>query len=353
MKRQRTSFDWSEAAAQLAASLPLARLHPAPLAWADVATAQKPRRGRSSAAAEPWGVAFSGGADSLALLLLLWAHWPARRERLVALHFNHKLRGRASDADEKFCREVCRALKVKFIRRTWRRPKGADHVSEGEARAARLAFFEAESRVLWLGHQQDDIAESMLMRLARGSGAAGLAAPRPVQTMPGGRVHLRPLLTLKKAELVSALETAGIPWREDATNATGAFFRNRVRHEVIAPWMAAAQRDALAGAALARELLEEDDAALDAWVDSLQLLTAGRTLSLAALSGKPRAIWRRALRRWLAVQPDVIVISRQAFDALLAAVLSGRSTRQSLGTAGFAVTRDGFLRFERKKNPHP
>jgi len=51
--------------------------------------------------------AVSGGADSLALLLLLWAHWPERRSRLQVLHFNHRLRGRASRTDEVFCRKVC------------------------------------------------------------------------------------------------------------------------------------------------------------------------------------------------------------------------------------------------------
>ena len=83
-------------------------------------------------------------------------------------------------------------------------------------------------RLLWLGHQQDDIAETMLMRLARGSGSAGLAAPRPRQAMSDGRFHLRPLLTLKKAKIVAALRAAGASWREDATNARGDFFRNRI-----------------------------------------------------------------------------------------------------------------------------
>ena len=78
-------------ATRLAAAIPRARLHPAVLAWAE-----------KSSARATWSVAFSGGADSLALLLLLWAHWPERRARLRALHFNHRLRGRAADADEKF-----------------------------------------------------------------------------------------------------------------------------------------------------------------------------------------------------------------------------------------------------------
>ena len=94
--------DWPHLADLLAARVPRDALHPAALAlaWAETRT-----RGA-------WAVAFSGGADSLALLLLLWAHFPERRGKLVALHFNHRLRGRAADADEAFCRRVCAALGV-------------------------------------------------------------------------------------------------------------------------------------------------------------------------------------------------------------------------------------------------
>ena len=88
-----------EAAAKLAAIFPRERLDAAVLAWADAA----PRRAI-------WGIAFSGGADSLALLLLIWAHWPERRRRLRVLHFNHRLRGAESRADVVFCRRVCAKL---------------------------------------------------------------------------------------------------------------------------------------------------------------------------------------------------------------------------------------------------
>lgn len=325
--------DWRRGAADLAAALPRARWHPAALGWA-----------AKNGVRAPWAVALSGGADSLALLLLVWAHWPERGARLQAVHFNHRLRGRESDADAKFCARVCAALGVKLRVGRWRRARRG--ASEAEARAARLAFFARHARVLWLGHQQDDIAETMLMRLARGSGTGGLAAPRPVQPMPGGRVHLRPLLTLKRAEIAAALRAAGLPWREDSSNAGGDFFRNRVRHDVVPAWTAAAQRDALGGAALARELLEEDDAALEAWLDSLEALTARGTLALARLSGRPRAVVRRALHRWLLAQPRAGDLSRQGFEALLAAVERGAPTRHSLGREGFAVIRDGALRFE-------
>lgn len=323
------------AASSLALAIPTERLHPAVLAWA----AQRSPR-------ETWSVACSGGADSLALLLLLWAHWPQRRARLQALHFDHRLRGRESRADAAFCRRVCAALRVKFVAGAWRGArKGA---SEAEARAARLAFFARHSRVLWLGHQQDDIAETFFMRLARGSGTGGLAAPRPVQPMPGRRVHLRPLLTLKKAEIARALRAAGAAWREDSTNARDDFLRNRVRRAVVPAWAkAAADRDALAGAARSRELLEEDDVALEAWVDEIAPLAADGSLSTRKLAGKPRAVARRALHRWLQRQPLAGEVSRQAFEALLDTVVRARSTRHSLGVKGFAVTKGGVLRFEK------
>lgn len=334
--------DWPRVAAALAADVPRHALHPAVVSWAD---------GRSDAARRSWAVAFSGGADSLALLLLLWAHWPKRRARLVALHFDHRLRGRDSAADARFCREVCSALGVKFAAGSWAEArKGA---GEAEARAARFAFFQSELsrrriRALWLGHQQDDIAETMLMRLARGSGSAGLSAPRPLQDHPGGRVHVRPLLTLKKRELVAALRSAGAVWREDATNGAPDYFRNRVRNAVLPAWIdSASGRDALAGAALARELLDEDDTALETWVDALGVLSSdGRRLDTKVLHGKPRAVVRRALHRWLAAQADTGDLSRQGFEALVAAVEKGSFTRFSLGRRGFAVIRKGVLAYE-------
>src|SRR5581483_7295648 len=121
------------------------------------------------------------------------------------------LRGRASREDARFCARVCAALGLRLVSEVWMQARPG--AGEAEARAARLAFFARQARVVWLGHQQDDVAETMLMRLARGSGLGGLAAPRPVQAMPGGRVHLRPLLTLSKQAIAAHLRAAGAAWR--------------------------------------------------------------------------------------------------------------------------------------------
>lgn len=332
-------IDWPQGADALAALFPLIRLHPAVCA----------RMEGRNAVRGPWAVAFSGGADSLALLLLLWAHWPTKRAKLVALHFNHRLRGRASRSDELFCRRVCAALEVPFVSGCWQdAPRQA---SEAQARTERFRFFAREmgarrATALWLGQQQDDIAETMLMRLARGSGSAGLAAPRPVQRV-AGRIHLRPLLTLKKAELAAGLRRAGVEWCEDATNGGGDYLRNRIRRRVLPAWRRATQdRDILAGAALARELIEEDDDALETWLTQIDPILPDRTLDLRRLVGCPKAIVRRALHRWLQVQPKAGELSRQGFGSLLAAVEQGRPGRHSLGVRGFAVIHRDRLQFE-------
>ncbi|MEO7599865.1 MAG: tRNA lysidine(34) synthetase TilS, partial [Opitutus sp.] len=335
----RKQIDWRAVAAALAERLPLTRLHPKVTSW--VADS----RGGGS-----WAVAFSGGADSLAVLLLVWAHWPERRKRIIALHFNHCLRGAASTRDQQFCERVARSLGIRCAVGYWKdAPRDA---SEGQSRRARHAFFSSELKrrrtsVIWLGHQQDDIAETMLMRLARGSGAGGLAAPRSVQVLPE-KTHVRPLLTVSKQELTSIFTALKVPWREDATNRGRRFLRNRMRHDVLPAWRdASIGRDAVAGAALSRELLEEDDEALDEWADRAAVCTKTGAMNLRKLSGVPRAVVRRALHRWIATTDPTIELSRQAFHALLDDLMAQRQRRHSLGHERFAVVGATRLVFER------
>lgn len=340
--------NWPRVAEKLAAALPRERLHPAVLAWAE---------GEGSGR---WAVGLSGGADSVALLLLLWAHWPERRARLLALHFDHRLRGRASTGDARFCAALCRALDIEMVggRRADEggKGKGADGRgwSEAAAREARMEFFAVVLRRrrvagLFTGHHRDDVAETLLMRLARGSGTAGLAAPRPVQRHEArDRVHLRPLLGLDKATLVEALREAGGRWREDASNLEAKFLRNRVRAELLPAWRAAAAepgRDALAGIALSRELLDEDDAALDAWAERAARFDQRGGLALGPLRRLPRAVLRRVLHRWLARLPVRTDLNRRGFAGLLDLVAGGRTgARHSLGAGHFArVTRTRLL----------
>lgn len=333
---------WIRRVGVLAELLPRDCLHPAVLKWADSAKHHEPRV-----------VSLSGGADSVTLLGLLWAHWPEGRSQLRAVHFNHRLRGRASDGDEKFCRELCLALGIPL--EVGRRRPTQSVTSESQARDVRFQYIERrikkhQAKGLWLGHQQNDVAETMLMRLSRGSGAGGLAAPRPVQTMPEGRVNLRPLLNLKRSRIEEALREAKLPWRDDATNEKGDFFRNRIRRDVLPNWNLASGRDALSGAALSRELIEEDDTALSEWADQIfEKMPVGKLRS-EVMKTLPRAVSRRVLYRWLQTQISAGELSRQAFDLLLDRVQKGASTRQSLGKEGFAVIRKKTLYYEKVRS---
>jgi tRNA(Ile)-lysidine synthase len=338
MPAQRVT-SWPRVAERLAASLPRDQLDPAVCLEADDSGRRR------------WIVAVSGGADSVALLLLVWAHWPQHRDRVVVAHFNHRLRGAASAGDARFCAALARGLGCLFESESWTdRPTG---VSEAAARTARNEFLgrvrrRHRSTLVWTGHQQDDVAESMLMRLARGSGTAGLAAPRPVQAWGREGQRLRPLLGLTRATLRDALADAGGRWREDESNEQGDFFRNRVRATVIPAWTEAAERDALAGAALSRRRLEEDDTALEAWLDELSVLNADGSLNLKALRGRPMALWRRAVHRWLAghaaQRGD---LARRGFEQLLTLAMAGRTSRFILGAGGYARIRKGRMYFEK------
>lgn len=339
--RSRRKVDWRSGADAVAAAVPRSCMDPEVLAA--LGEYDGPRR--------TWSVALSGGADSVLLLLLLWAHWPEKRRTLRALHFDHRLRGAASSADAAFCRRLCRALGVPLVVGRWTRRGDARRrrtPSEQDARIARLAFLHGHGRTLWFGHHQDDVAETLLMRLARGSGAGGLAAPRPLHVFESGRVHLRPLLGLKKARITSVLRDAGLPWCEDVTNGQPDYFRNRIRHDVIPAWVGAAQRDAVGGAARTRQLLAEDDAALELWADRLSTTSKSGDLLLSRMRGLPVAILRRVLYRWLQSCPWKVDVSRQAFDALLASARSGKPTRHSIGREGFVTLRRGRLIFERR-----
>lgn len=283
-------------------------------------------------------IACSGGADSTALLLLLWAHFPARRGRWLILHFDHGIRGADSTADAAFVRTIARSLGEKCIVRRWRRQQPAlATVSETVARKARWSFFESALKtskraLIATGHQADDVAESMLMRLARGAGTSGLASPRPVQRMENGATRVRPLLTLASRRIREALRDAGITWREDRTNFSDAHFRNRIRQRVLPELADASPQELLAGTARSRALIEEDSHALDTIVEGLIApYRRRRNWDLTSIRIQPAAIVRRVALRWLAARKLSTNLSRNAVEHLIRAVVAGEDLRMSAG----------------------
>lgn len=197
------------------------------------------------------GVAVSGGADSVALLRLLRELRAELGIVLAVVHLNHKLRGEESDRDEEFVRDLARTQQLEFYTREadveWRAAE--EHISiEAAARELRYGFFEdilgASPTVgmpldkVATGHTMDDQAETVLMRVIRGTGMRGLRSiqPRiPVEDETGqlsGEI-IRPLLRVRRHEVEQYLGAISQPWREDSTNAEPKFTRNRVRHVLM------------------------------------------------------------------------------------------------------------------------
>lgn len=321
---------WRRRAEAVARQLGVERLHAGALAEIR----------RAAAAGEPVAVACSGGADSVALVCTLWAHLPGLRGRWLILHFDHALRGRASAGDARFVAALARGLGERCVVETWNRGAEAASISESDARDARFAFFArtmaaAGARVLVLGHQADDVVETMLMRLVRGSGTGGLAAPRPVHRRADGSVRVRPLLACEGADLRAALRAAGASWREDATNSGDAYLRNRMRRRVVPALRAAAGRALAGGFFAARQAFDDDDAALELWLAEVAGPVDVR--HWASLAGRPRALARRAVHGWLHAVALADSFGRSAAEQLIEAVAQGRAVRVSAGPERFVV----------------
>lgn len=182
------------------------------------------------------GVAVSGGADSVALLLILLELREKLGITLLVAHFNHQLRGPESDADEAFVKDLAARHGLEFAASredVAARARENRWNLEDAARRLRYGFFEdlaATGRAEWIavGHTADDQAETVLARLARGTGPTGLAGIYPVV----GHV-VRPLLETRRDDLRAGLRALGQAWREDASNQDLARLRARIRHTVL------------------------------------------------------------------------------------------------------------------------
>lgn len=201
------------------------------------------RRALSGPCALPRGsrvlVAVSGGADSTALLIALARVAPEFGLTLHAAHLHHGLRGAAADRDLRFVERLCARLKVPLdaARRDTRRLMRERGLS-GQAglRTLRRAFLLAAARragahAIATAHTAHDQLETLLLRLGRGTGFAGLAGMAPRR----GR-WIKPLLVATRGDIVADLRRAGEKWREDHSNRDLAYARNRIRRVVLPAW---------------------------------------------------------------------------------------------------------------------
>lgn len=210
-------------------------------------------------------VAVSGGPDSLALAHVLHRLAPEWRLSLHLFHMDHGLRGEASRADAAFVAEFARDLALPLTTVTLR-PGELEALPgslEDNARRRRYAEMARLARAIGAqraatGHTRNDQAETVLMRLLRGSGTGGLAGIPPVRRH-GDLVIIRPLLGISREEILEYCRSHGLTPRVDASNLEGSFLRNRIRLEVL-PFLTERFGEAVVeNLAQSAELLREDD----------------------------------------------------------------------------------------------
>ncbi len=232
-------------------------------------------------------VAVSGGADSVALLVVLAALAPRARARLAGLvHVHHGLRGPEADADAAFCEQLAAAAEIPFDRvdvdvaaESARRRWSLERTGHALRHAAfRLVARRRHATRIALGHTLDDQAETVVLRFLRGAGTRGLAGMWPSQ----GSL-IRPMLEVRRTDVEHYLSERGLRWRDDASNMDRGIPRNRVRHEVLPALIA------VAGPRLPERLARQ----ADAWRDDERWLSACAAVEL------PSVLMPHGDRGWL------------------------------------------------------
>ena len=233
--------------------------------------------------------AVSGGADSVAMLFALYLLRDELGITLEAAHFNHHLRGAESDRDEAFVTDFCGHYDIPLHLGSGRIVPGKKGL-EAAARDARYAFLRRLPGKVATAHTADDNAETVLMRLIRGTGLKGLGAIAPVS----GNV-IRPMLTVTRDDVEAFLEEYALPHVEDSSNGTDDFLRNRIRHGILPLMRTENPRigENLSAMAL---LLRQDEACLQAMIPEEQVPDVSR------LKAMEPALRRRALERFLKAQ---------------------------------------------------
>ena len=233
--------------------------------------------------------AVSGGADSVAMLFALYLLRDELGITLEAAHFNHHLRGAESDRDEAFVTDFCGRYCIPLHLGSGRIVSGKKGL-EAAARDARYAFLRSLPGKVATAHTADDNAETVLMRLIRGTGLKGLGAIAPVS----GNV-IRPMLTVTRDDVEAFLEEYALPHVEDSSNGTDDFLRNRIRHGILPLMRAENPRigENLSAMAL---VLRQDEACLQAMIPEEQMPDVSR------LKAMEPALRRRTLERFLKAQ---------------------------------------------------
>lgn len=293
-------------------------------------------------------LAFSGGADSSALLDMLM-HAGAAVE---CAHLDHMIRGAEAERDAEFCARAAERYGVPIHIGHADVPASAKAHGEGleeAARRERYAFFERVMsergiRLLVTAHNADDNLETMLLRLARGCGARGMCGIPTVRRLGGGREVVRPMLGMTKAQVLEYCREREIPFVYDSTNGDVEYSRNRLRALVLPELRRINPAVEEAAARLAANI-GADCAYLDSLADGFAAAhCADGTAPARELYDLPAPVARRVIRR-LCDENGVTMAEEKHISALLAALGEDAAKSFSLPGGVRASVSDGVLRF--------
>lgn len=296
-----------------------------------------------------WIAGVSGGADSMALIALASVCARAGGWTVRAVHVHHGLRGREADGDAAFVERECSLLGVPctIVHADVRsRARRAGISVEMAARAARQEIFQREVKArkaagVLVAHTRDDQAETLLLRLARGAGPGGLCGMSPDARVGGLRI-VRPLLAWPRSDIKKFLHAYHRAWREDRTNRSPDYLRNRVRHELL-PAIARALNPSIVETLARNAALWADD---EAWIQDVvaQRMRKARrgddALNVRAMARLPVGLRRRVLHQWLIAQSFPPAQLDAAAVEHADRVLRAESQRESLA-GGWSVERCG------------
>ena len=255
--------------------------------------------------------ALSGGADSVSLLYALKELSGELGITVSACHINHHLRGEESDADMRFCEELCERLSIPLtVREAEVSSMQRKHESLEEcARRVRYDFFAEVSsgRKLATAHSANDSAETALLNLMRGTGLKGLCGIPPVR----GNI-VRPLIYCTRAEVEDYCRSRGLKWVTDKTNLSPDYTRNKIRH-IILPEMLKINGSLFATVSRMQKCLREDSDFLDEMAaQALREAEVPGGYSAAKLAALPKPLQSRAVKLMFAaggIEPSTLRIS--------------------------------------------
>lgn len=257
-------------------------------------------------------VAVSGGVDSMVLLHLL-AH--GSRTELIVAHFDHGIRPDSRE-DERLVARTAQQLGLRYVSQ-----QGHLHpyASEEEARTARYAFLhqvlaKEQARAIIMAHHQDDVLETMIINMSRGTNRKGLSSLLSTDTI------IRPLLHVPKAEILSYAQAHDIRWREDSTNSDLRYLRNYIR-KVIMPKLASSDRQRLLDI---NTTMQTQNRAIDDLIAGLlDDMVNADGLNRGTFIMLPHAIAREVMAAWLRSE-QIRDISSQQIERLVVAAKTGR-----------------------------